>query len=52
MVVIPISHLFPSMTGSNTVPAARVREFSIQRIIVPVGVVAHPTALELKRQKP
>lgn len=36
------------MTGTNTVPAARVRKFSIECIIVPVGVVADPTALKLK----
>ncbi len=42
------SDLFPVMAAFSTISAAGVRKFAIFRFVVPVGVVAHATALELK----
>ncbi len=36
------------MAAFSTISAAGVRKFAIVRFVVPVGVVAHATALELK----
>lgn len=42
------SDLFPMMAFSRMIPAAGCRKFAVGCFIVPVGVVAHATAFELK----